>query len=89
MNKENIEKLYELMNETDHSELALTYAYIDDEDEMCRVAMYGDDEELTAMALSVLLEVYTELDDGVKIEEFAESVKQELVKFFWEQGTEE
>lgn len=89
MTKENIKKLYEVLEDTDKTELALTYAYIDDDDGMCRVAMYGDGEELTAMALSVLIEVYTELADGVKIEDYAESVKQEIVKFFWEQGTEE
>ena len=88
MNKENIKRLYELLNETDHSELALTYAYIDDDDN-CNVAMFGDEEEMTAMALSVLLEVYMELADGVRIEDYAESVKQELIKFNWEQGTEE
>ena len=88
MNKENIKRLYELLNEAEHSELALTYAYIDDDDN-CNVAMFGDEEEMTAMALSVLLEVYMDLADGVRIEDYAESVKQELIKFNWEQGTEE
>lgn len=88
MNEKNIKSIYDVLTGTDESELPLTYAYIDD-DSVCRVAMFGDEEEMTVMALSVLLEVFMELADGVRIEDFAESVKQELIRFNWEQGTEE
>ena len=87
MNAKNIKGFFELLGDEDEVELPLAYAYLDEE-EACHVAIYGDEEEIPAMLLSMLLEYYLESNEGATIEEYAESIKQELIRFHFEQGTE-
>lgn len=89
MNKEHIRKLYELFEEVDETEFALTYGYIDDESGECKMALFADEDEAPLIALSLLLEIFHDMGDGATIEDYAESVKDEIIRFFWEQGTEE
>ena len=88
MTAKSIEKLYEYLTTEEESELPLVLSYLGD-DGVCRVVCFGDDDELPVMALSVLLEIFTELVEGATIEEYAESVKQELIRFNFEQVSEE
>lgn len=87
MTAKNIKRFFDLLGDVDEVELPLSFAYLDDEG-ACHVALYGDEEEIPAMILSMLLEFYAEKGEGATIEEYAESVKQELIRFNWEQNTE-
>lgn len=87
MDAKNIKGFFELLGDEDEVELPLAYAYLDEED-ACHVAIYGDEEEIPAMILTMLLEYFQEKGEGASIEEYAESVKKELIRFNWEQNTE-
>lgn len=88
MDAQNIKAFFELLPEDGEVGLPMAFSYIDDEDDSCKVAIYGDEGEIPTMILSMLLEFFAERGDGASIEEYAESVKKELIRFNWEQNTE-
>lgn len=88
MAKKHIEELYKLFEDADETEWPVVYGYINDEEGSCRMALFANEEEAPLFALSLLLQIFNDMGDGATIEEFAESVKDEIIRFFWEQGTE-
>ncbi len=87
MKGKNIEAFFDLLCDEDEVEYPVCFAYIGKEDD-CHVVVFGDEAETPAMMLALLLEYYLDANEGATIEEYAESIKQELIRFHFEQGTE-
>ena len=82
VSEKNIKGFYEYLEREKETELPLAYTYLTDNGD-CGVAVYGDEEESCVMALSLLTEIYIQQGEGASIEEYAESVKDQLIKFYW------
>ncbi len=78
----NIRGFYDYLGKEQETELPLAFTYVEENGD-CGVAVYGDEEESCVMALSLLTEIYIQQGEGASIEEYAESVKDQLIKFYW------
>ena len=78
----NIRGFYDYLGKEQETELPLAFTYVEENGD-CGVAVYGDEEESCVMALSLLTEIYIQQGEGATIEEYAESVKDQLIKFYW------
>lgn len=85
---ENIKNLFEAFLQMRSSEYPLTYAFIEDET-VCNVCIFGDEDEMLQMVLSILMEIFDDCGDDMTIEEFADGIKDSLLEFFFQQGSEE
>ena len=82
VSEKNIKGFYNYLELEEETETPLTYAYINEDGDCC-VAVYGDEEESCVMSLSILTEIFLKQAEGVTIEQYAESVKDQLMKFYW------